>query len=224
MAWIRGSHDWDWRGAEASCARALELAPGSAEVVAEAGLLARSLGRLEDALSLCRRAMELDPLSVAVSINLGLVCHVADQWAEAEVAYRRALELAPQRAAGHAVLSLNLLAQGRSDEALAEAMREPHDLFRLWALAIVRHVAGQELESDSALREMIERHAESAAFQIAEVHGARGETDAAFDWLDRAYAQRDPGLGGIVMTSPRLRSMHVDLRWAEFLKRMGFEN
>jgi hypothetical protein len=117
---------------------------------------------------------------------------------------------------------LTLLALGRSDEALAEAMREPLDLFRLWALAIVHHAAGREAESDSALREMVECHAETAAFQIAEVHGARGEADAAFDWLERAYAQRDSGLGGILLTSPRLRSLHGDLRWAEFLKRMGF--
>jgi hypothetical protein len=51
---------------------------------------------------------------------------------------------------------------------------------------------------------------------------ARGEHDASFDWLDRAYAQRDSGLANL-MTSPLLRSLHGDSRWGEFLKRMRFE-
>ena len=39
-AWIQMIHDWDWRGAEASYRRALELAPGNAVVLRRAGLLA----------------------------------------------------------------------------------------------------------------------------------------------------------------------------------------
>ena len=33
MGWIQMSYDWDWRGAEASLRRALELAPGNADVL-----------------------------------------------------------------------------------------------------------------------------------------------------------------------------------------------
>jgi hypothetical protein len=45
--------------------------------------------------------------------------------------------------------------------------------------------------------------------------------DAAFLWLERAYAQRDGGLSG-VKTNPLLRSLHGDRRWVGFLKKMGF--
>ena len=38
MGWIRMMHDWDWQGAEASLARALELAPGNAMVLRRAGV------------------------------------------------------------------------------------------------------------------------------------------------------------------------------------------
>ena len=51
-----------------------------------------------------------------------------------------------------------------------------------------------EPEELAGVWEMIEKHAQESACQIAEVYGARGEADAAFQWLDRAYAQRDPGL------------------------------
>ena len=58
------------------------------------------------------------------------------------------------------VLALNLLAQGRGDEALAEAAREPHEVFRLWALAIIEHAAGRRTESDTALQELIAKYAD----------------------------------------------------------------
>jgi eukaryotic-like serine/threonine-protein kinase len=223
MGWIRMTHDWDWRGAEASFVRALELAPGNATALRRAGVMAQTLGRLEEAIEFCSRALEQDPLSATAHINLGLELHHSDRFAEADRAFRRALELAPQRASIHAYLSLASLARGRGEEALAEAMREPEEAFRLYALAIVHHALGHEPESEAALRELIEKYAEDSAYQVAEVHGARGEADAAFEWLERAYAHRDGGLTE-VRTSPRLRWLHSDPRWGAFLRKMGLED
>ena len=178
--------------------------------------------RLEEAIELTRRSLERDPLSVAAYISLGMSLLAADRFAEAAEAYRKALDLAPQRGATRAYLALALLAQGRRDEALAEATREPHEGFRLWALAIVHDAMGHRTESSAAAREMIEKFAEDGPFQIAEVLGARREPDAAFEWLERAYAHRDGGLAEM-KASPRLRSLHGDPRWGAFLKKMGFE-
>ena len=41
---------------------------------------------------------------------------------------------------------------------------------------------------------LIEGFGWTAAFQIAEAYAYRGEVDKAFEWLDRAHAQRDPGV------------------------------
>lgn len=55
------------------------------------------------------------------------------------------------------------------------------------------------------------------------MHGARDEADAAFEWLERAYAQRDSGLAWL-RTSLYFRSLHDDPRWGGFLKKMGLED
>ena len=102
-------------------------------------------------------------------------------------------------------------------------MREPGNVFRLHVLAIVHHAIGHGAESDAALHELVEKYSDEGAYQVAEVHGARGETDAAFEWLERAYAQRDSGLFGL-RTSPPLRSLHGDPRWSALLKKMGMED
>jgi eukaryotic-like serine/threonine-protein kinase len=223
MGWIRMTHDWDWPGAEESFSRALEMAPGNATVLREAGILAWKLGRLNEATGLFRRALEQDPLSAAAYHSLGFAEYVANRFAEAETAYREALELAPQRVGTHAFLSLALLAQHRGMEALAEAVREPVEAFHLWALAIVHHGLGHGKEADEAMHGLIEGYAGDSAYQIAEALQSRGEADAAFEWLERAYAQRDAGLAEMKL-DPHFRSLHGDPRWGTFLEKMGFED
>jgi tetratricopeptide (TPR) repeat protein len=220
LGWIQMSYDWDWRGAEASYRRALELAPGDATVLRRAAMLALNLGRGHEAIGLYRRAVEQDPLNAAVYANFGDALAAAGSLGEAELGYRKALELAPQRAITRAYLALNLWAQGRDGAALAEALGATDESWRIYALAIIHHGAGRRSEADAALRELIAKYAESAAYQIAEVNAARGEADHAFEWLERAYSQRDGGLSQM-KTQPLLHSLHGDPRWDPFLRKMG---
>ena len=115
-----------------------------------------------------------------------------------------------------------MLAQGRGEEALAVTAEEPEGAFRFWALAIVLHVLGRRSESEEALRQLIAEYAEGGAYQIAQVYAARGEADAMFSWLERAYAQCDAGLAGLLYNY-EFRSLHADPRWKAFLRKVGFE-
>jgi tetratricopeptide (TPR) repeat protein len=219
MGWIQMTYDWDWRGAEASYGKALALAPADGFVLRRAGWLAANFGRVEEAIRLYRSAIEQDALSAATYHSLGMALDAADRPSEGEEAYRKVLELSPHRTAAHAILALNLLAQGRLDEALAEARREPEGWARRWGMAIVHHAAGREAEADAALRDLIAKDAEGAAYNIGQVYAARGESDSAFEWFERAYIQRDPGLTEM-KALPLLRPLHADPRWSAFLRKM----
>ena len=223
MGWILTVRDWDWKGAETSFARAIELAPGNAQALRWMAGLVGNLGRLDEAIDLFHRSLERDPVSASTYNNLGLALFAADRWPDAEQAYRRALELAPQRAVSHNNLALTLLALGRGEEALVEAMKEPADWGRRFALALVHHGLGHAAESDAALRELIDHNADDSAKQIAEVYAVRGEIEAAFEWLDRAFANRD---GPLVeaKVSPYFRPLHGDPRWSAFLAGMGLQD
>ena len=217
---IAMQHDWDWHGAEASIRRALELAPGNARVLRMAGSLALNQGHIDQAIELIRQALEQDPLSASAYSNLASALQAKEAFAESEQAFLKALELAPNGAFAHTSFSFTLLFQGRREEALAEAMREPDEIYRLWALAIIHYALGHREQSDKALHELIERGAAEAAVQIAELHAARGEADAAFEWLERAYVQRDSGLT-LIKSRLRFRSLHSDPRWESLLKKVG---
>jgi len=63
---------------------------------------------------------------------------------------------------------------------------------------------------------MIAQHADGGAFQIAETFAFRGKTDEAFEWLARAKAQRDTGMG-LLKSEVLLRALHQDPRWKPLL-------
>ena len=60
-----------------------------------------------------------------------------------------------------------------------------------------------------------------AAYQVAQALGARGDASPAFEWLERALVQRDPGIFW-TKVDPLLRSLHDDPRWDVFMRKLGF--
>jgi len=177
------------------------------------------MGRLDEALAQERRAAELDPLSMAAHHDLGLAAYDAGRTDEAVAAFKKALELNPEFPGTHSSLGEVYLAQGQAQQALAEMELEPELAFRLQGQALAYHALGRKKESETALAELIAKYRADAALQVAEVYAFRGETDQAFAWLERAYAQHDSGLAEI-KADPLLKNLEHDPRYAAFLKKM----
>jgi TolB-like protein/class 3 adenylate cyclase/Tfp pilus assembly protein PilF len=213
-------HDWNFTAAEASFRRALELAPGDANALRATAQLARILGRVEEALELGHRAVALDPLSARTHRQAAMVAVMSERFDEAAASFQLALDLAPRAGLNHAFLAITRLFQGRTEEALSQAEGESHDVFRNLAFAMIQHALGHAAESEAALQRLIDGFAWTAAYQIAEAYAYRNEVDKAFEWLERAYAQRDPGVT-YSATDVILRSLHGDPRWPAFLQRTG---
>lgn len=219
LGWIKSHYDWDWTGADASLKRAMELEPGNANVVRQAAGLAATLGRFDETIALDYRAAELDPLSVTVHYYSGIHAYYAGKLADAEAAFRKTLELNPEYPAARASLSIVYVLKSEPEKALAELQREPEPFWRLYGLVLAYQAAGKKNEADASLAELIKKYQEVGAIQIAEVHAYRGEIDPAFEWLERAYAQRDGGLSEI-KGDPLLKNLERDPRWNAFLKKM----
>jgi len=213
-------YDFDWKGAEASFGRALEVAPGNAVVLRDAGLFAFTLGKLDESLARCQRAVELDPLNAVAYSYVGRIHASLGRFDESEAAFRRALELSPDFSAGHLLLALTHAAKGRLDEALAEVKLEKQEGYRLQGLAIIHHARGERAESDAAIARLEAGFAESWSWQIATAYAARHEADAAFEWLENCYVSRDSGLA-FLLSARYFRWLQSDPRWVPFLRRIG---
>ena len=216
MGWIHISYDWDWAAADASFREALDLEPGNAQALRYASSQALTLGRWNEAIDLANKAIERDPLRPS---NVGLALLAVNRDAEAEAAFRKALELDPDGTFRHRLLGLALLLQGKTAAALQEMEQETEENWRLSSLPLAFHALGRRSESDAALAALKSKHAGEMAYQIAEVHAFRGEADLAFKWLERAYDQRDGGLGDI--KGDRLvRGLAGDPRYRALLRKL----
>jgi TolB-like protein/class 3 adenylate cyclase/Tfp pilus assembly protein PilF len=220
-AWVLADYDWNWQGAQSELKRALVLAPDDGDVHRACASLAMQLGRADESIALARRAVALDPLSKPANVVLGDCCMRAGRLDDAVVSLQFALDLAPNAGITHYILSCTRLLQGRAAEALDEAEREPIPYLRLLCIALVQHTLGDAAASDAALRRLTKEFGDAVAFQIAAAHAWRGEIDAAFAWLDCAYAAHDPGLGESV-SYPLLHALHGDPRWHALMRRVGF--
>lgn len=216
---IKRTYDWDWAGADASYQRALALEPGNSGIAQDAVGMAGTLGRWDEALRLAHRAVRLDPLRPGTHQILGNLDWYMGRLDEAAAALQKALELNPEQPFLHTSLGRVYLAKSRPQDALAEAERDQHPLFRLQGLALAYHALAQKQQSDQTMAELIANYRTDGAFQIAEVYAFRGEADRAFQWLERAYVQRDTGLPDM-KGDPLLKSLEHDPRYAAFLKKM----
>jgi len=225
MAYIQMGYAWDWPRADAAIQRALELAPDSADALTAAMKLAFCLRRFDEAETYGTRAFALDPLNAACARMLAIVLFGAGKVVAAEAAIRQSLVLSPDAIASRHALALILSALGRHEEALAEARIERAEWAQLTALAVIHwgmNTEASRRESVRLLATLIEKHAAHSAIQIAHVHATHGDIDQAFEWIARAYRQRDAGLA-YTNAVPFLDPLRGDARWKPMLRKLGFE-
>jgi hypothetical protein len=98
--------------------------------------------------------------------------------------------------------------------------QEPLEDYRLLGITLAQHAQGLHAESAATLGDLVKKYAAVSPCQIAEAHACRGEYELAFEWLDRAYASRDPRLVETKRDS-LLRNLHHHSRWRPFLEKLG---
>jgi eukaryotic-like serine/threonine-protein kinase len=219
IGWIKMIYDWDWTGADSAYKRGLEMEPGNSAVINGAATLAFILGRFAEAISLVHRLIEINPVSAYGYFNLGYYTFYAGSTDESLAAFKKCLEIYPLYPGVHMHISLDFLDKGKPDSALAEINKENDPMWKTYGLAIVYQALGKKNEADDTLAKFIKENQNGSAYQIAEIYSYRNEKDKAFEWLERAYSQRDGGLAEMV-GDPLMRKIVKDSRYTAFMKKM----
>ena len=213
----------DWAAAKSDYARAVALDPHS-----DAGEYAQGYifdlkgamsGRFDEFIDWAHRRLERDPLDTDTMFELAGDQYVGGHMEDAVATYRRLLELNPAYAFAWGNYGFAMLLMGRNAEALAAAEKETDSAFRLAILAAIYWSMDRRAESDAAVRALEQGFAERSQLPIAAVHAYRGEVDAAFAWLDRAYKQNRGSLE-YLKVEPTLRNLHGDPRFDALLRKV----
>ena len=195
--------------------QATAVEPNNPLVISFAASAAAEDDRFDEAIELQRRAVAADPLSAISREYLGSLLYMAGRFEEARAEWLQLLEISP--GSPPEGFGLVLIQTGRFDEALALIETLSAGDARTHGLALVYRALGRKTEADAALKELIATSRNP--FLIAEVCAYRGETDAAFKWLERddqEVAGKGPfkDVHSIKRQSPFLKPLHSDARWS----------
>jgi TolB-like protein/tetratricopeptide (TPR) repeat protein len=218
--YLRNLYSWDWAGAEADFTKALLLDPAVSGVQAQYANLLGSLGRLPEAIAVAQKATKLDPLWASGWDALGRYQIFSRDFPRADEALRRALEIQPELAYALSHMGTLQLLEDNAAPALATCRKIDFAALRLPCIATAEHTLGHSKESQQALEELIAKYGKEAAYQVAEVFAWRGEKTEAFEWLERAYQQRDGGLSDLKV-DVLLAGLRGDPRFEALLRKMN---
>ena len=73
------------------------------------------------------------------------------------------------------------------------------------------HASGRHAESDAALAELIDRHGDRRKFEIVGVLAIRDEPDRAFEWLEKAIADKNTALCEIGYAPEQVAAIRFDI-------------
>jgi serine/threonine-protein kinase len=226
LAFSRMFYDWDFNAAEKEFKRALELQPDYAIACYWYGLNLAALGRPYEAVEHVRRAQELDPLSPIINTYVAGAYYFARRYDQAIQKCRETLELGLDFAPARLVLGWAYRQKSMFQEAVVEFRKakrsSPASADALAAIGHTFAVWGKRGEANAALEDLKKKSRKSyvSPGHFAMIHLGLGDKDAAFDWLDKACAERYAWLV-FLKVDPIFDCLSSDPRFATLAGKIG---
>jgi tetratricopeptide (TPR) repeat protein len=223
---------YEFRDAEASFRRALELNPAYASPRRWISQIHVFAGRFDEALEEALRAWQTEPASSDGIVEVARGYLLTGRCDDALAWLSRLEGVQPPVLWARSIESECMVEKGRWDEAF-EVLREGLPAAGVQMLGSLGQTLGRaarvgpvaerrfrEEESRTILRTVL-AHAgrgEATAFDVASVYAGLGELDAAFEWLEKALQERSLILS---VMHPRYEELHGDPRFNELIARLG---
>lgn len=228
LGFIKSNFEYDWTGAENEFKRAIELSPSNLTAHQWYSNYFRTCGRFDKALEEINRAQELDPLSLVVSVNVGITSYYMREYDKAIDQLKKTIALDPSFPPAHEVLGYAYAVNGKLTDAIAEFQNVRsfvgNSEVGLSGLGYAYARAGMKSEALRILNELSRRSNEGYALSgdIAIVYCGLGDKDKTFEWLDKAYQERNFLLTR-VKVSPLWDGLRSNPRFIALLKKIGLE-
>ena len=226
LMFVSWAYDWDWDQSRREFEHAMALNPRLPNTLTwRSTYLGFVEGAFTQAIDQVARAVDMDPLSGAAHATLGTIRLVAGDHAGAQQSLERAIEVEPRLWVAYRYLGYLWMEQNNLDEAVAILERglavSKRHYWIVSALAEAYGRAGRRADAEPLYQEINERAATAYVQPMfrAFMAAATGRVSEAFEWLERAYRERNPlPLMNYFTTSEVLAA---DPRLGEILERTG---
>ena len=211
---VKMNFDWDWAGCDVESRRAVELNPGSPEVIKARRMYCYYVGRNDEMVELQKRVCDLQPLNDQAIGDLGHAFFYARRYAEAIAQFRKAAEMSGSRE-WNGLVAAALYFSGKHAEALAacDANQQPGAIEAFVYARLGRRGRAEELLAVEKKRWDGKRN----PIELAIISAGLGDKDGAFAWIRRGLDDRWPEMLQFP-TEPYYDDLRSDPRWQELLK------
>ncbi|HLJ29879.1 MAG TPA: tetratricopeptide repeat protein [Candidatus Angelobacter sp.] len=231
LALVLHHYHWDWKGAEASYRRAIELNPDQAPTHLWYSWLLLALGRQEDALKEIEQMLAIvqqtDPHRVvAVHVTRAAAYYFSRDYERAAQECKKALELNPNYFMLHYILAQAYARRGMTAEAIAELRSKGAAAGEVPLMDAALGLAYGSVGKKGQTEKIVEAFKAGAkkryvpATYFGMLYAGLGDRDQALTWLEKAYEERADGLTWINV-DPMLDPLRNQPRFQELVKRIG---
>jgi TolB-like protein/tetratricopeptide (TPR) repeat protein len=216
--------DWNLENADRLFRRGIERSPNSADVhMFHANWLCLT-GKIDEGLAGVDRAIALDRLSTVASFVREWCLYLGRRYDDVIAQHARTVALDSTFLYMDSFRGAALREQGRTAEALAEYQRAQRlaGSQPLHGLALTYARMGMLQEARDVLGRLqayASDHYVNPLF-LAEIHASLGETDLAFESLERAASDRTVWMAGLNLW-PELDPLRSDRRFTALVRRIG---
>ena len=221
--------EWNWKGAEVSCKRAIDLNPSSSVAHKNFSMVLRVTGRIDEAIKEMERSLELDPFSLEKHTQYIVTLRMAGRPKKAINQAIKVLELYPDHPNAITFLGSLYSEIGDFEKGIALLMKavsitKRESPFALGFLGLAYALSGDTENAKKIRDELIERSNQGGfpPTMISLIYNGLNDKDNAFEWIEKAYNIRDPRLFTI-KTIMHYKNLHSDPRWSGLMKKMGLE-
>ncbi len=220
-------YEWDWKSAESEFKEAISLSPTDASLRTMYLHLLVYLSRFDDAMAEAEQALKLDPVSIEANRALAHVLYHSRKYDAAIEQCRKTIDLDPNYLPIYWYLAGAWLGKGEYDAAVGASQRglnlnKDDPINKTW-LGAGYALMGRKEKALQILDELKEQRRKQyfPAYHIAMVTSSLGQMDETFEWLNRAYEEKDgllTELGHVPLWDPH----RDDPRFQHLLRRMNF--
>ncbi len=221
---VQLKYDWNWREAEKSFKRAIELKPDNPTAHYWYSNLLGTTGKLEEAVVESERAKELEPFSPLFITNLGRAYYRARRYDKAIDYLKKVLEEKPSNTSAMYVLAYTYFQKGLYNEAI-ELLEQISSTNKWLAAAPLGYAYAKVGRADEARKILAEMEAlpkteNLPAQERAIVYIGLGDNDSAFYWLEKSYEDRFAAIISLT-TEPIFEGLRSDPRFTLLARKIN---
>jgi TolB-like protein/DNA-binding winged helix-turn-helix (wHTH) protein/Tfp pilus assembly protein PilF len=230
----KSHYEFDFPGAEKEFQTALELNPNSAYAhLFYSNCYLMPMGREAEAIAENQKAVMLDPLSLPINNFLGVSYMFVGDYEKSYRQFQHTIEIDPTFPLAHEYFAALLTAMGKYEQAVEENERaevlsgsSPERAASEAAAKIEALKKGGEkgywqLILAMTLKQYQQDPTSVLASGVSAAYARAGNPDKAFEWLDKAYDERDGQDITLLKYDFSFRNLHQDPRYVAFQRRIG---